>query len=215
VPIDSLPTAILFDAGGTLVLQDPLEMGARLGHPIDPLQAHRAHYSVMAEYSDLRIEGRDLNWDWWLERYFQLLEVPEPGRAGERLEGGYGLWNLPIDGVAEAIAELSRRGVRVAVISNSDGSVASSLERAGLAHLFEFVIDSHEVGVAKPDPEIFRAALDRMGIDPSQAWYVGDSVFHDVLGAQAASMARAVLVDPYQLGPGDLPTVGSVAELAL
>jgi putative hydrolase of the HAD superfamily len=84
-----------------------------------------------------------------------------------------------------------------------------------LAHLFEFVIDSHEVGVAKPDPQIFRAALDRMGLDPSQAWYVGDSVFHDVLGAQAASMARAVLVDPYQLGPGDLPSVGSVAELAL
>jgi hypothetical protein len=48
-------------------------MGARLGHPIDPLQAHRAHYSAMAEYSDLRIEGRDLNWDWWLERYFQIL----------------------------------------------------------------------------------------------------------------------------------------------
>ena len=43
MPAD-LPAAILFDAGGTLILQDPVEMGQRLGSPIDPLRAHRAHY---------------------------------------------------------------------------------------------------------------------------------------------------------------------------
>jgi putative hydrolase of the HAD superfamily len=81
--------------------------------------------------------------------------------------------------------------------------------------LFEFVIDSHEVGVSKPDPGIFLAALERMGLEPGDAWYIGDSVFHDVNGARAAGLARAILVDPYELGPRDVIRVGSVTELLL
>jgi FMN phosphatase YigB (HAD superfamily) len=54
-----------------------------------------------------------------------------------------------------------------------------------------------------------------MGLGPSEAWYVGDSVFHDVNGALAASMARAILVDPYGLGPDDVVKVRSVTELVL
>jgi HAD superfamily hydrolase (TIGR01509 family) len=208
------PTAILFDAGGTLLLQDTEEMGRRLGVSIDPSRAHRAHYQAMAEYSDLRLAGQDVDWDWWLERYFTILDVADPHVAGETLERGFGLWNHPLDGVGKAIELLRGSGVRVAVVSNSDGSVRGSLGKAGLLDLFEFVIDSHEAGVSKPDPRIFQAALERMGLEPSNAWYVGDSVFHDVNGARGAGLARAVLVDPYGFGPADVSTIGSVAELA-
>jgi putative hydrolase of the HAD superfamily len=209
------PTAVLFDAGGTLILQDPVEMSVRLGSPIDAMAAHRAHYVAMAEFSDRRLQGDSLDWDWWLERYFGLLGVAEPHLAGERIDRGYGLWHHPLAGVAEAIEALRRSGIRVAVVSNSDGSVTESLARAGLADLFEFVVDSHEVGVSKPNPLIFEVALERMGLGPSEAWYVGDSVFHDVNGALAASMARAILVDPYGLGPDDVVKVRSVTELVL
>jgi putative hydrolase of the HAD superfamily len=209
------PAAILFDAGGTLILQDPLEIGARLGIPIDPGIAHRAHYHAMAEYSDLRLAGEEADWDWWLERYFTLLEVEDPHLAGDRIQRGYALWNHPIDGVFDTIAGLNREGVRVAVISNSDGTVRASLGRAGLLDLFEFVLDSHEVGLSKPEPGIFHAALDRMGLTPEDAWYVGDSVFHDVNGARAAGLADAILVDPYSLGPSDVTRVTSVAEFAV
>jgi putative hydrolase of the HAD superfamily len=169
----------------------------------------------MAEFSDRRLQGDALDWDWWLERYFGLLGVAEPHLAGERIDRGYGLWHHPLAGVAKAIEALRRNGIRVAVVSNSDGSVTESLARAGLADLFEFVIDSHEVGVSKPNPKIFEVALERMGLGPSEAWYVGDSVFHDVNGALAASMARAILVDPYGLGPDDVVKVRSVTELVL
>jgi HAD superfamily hydrolase (TIGR01509 family) len=209
-----MPTAILFDAGGTLLLQDTEEMGRRLGVSIDPLRAHRAHYEAMAEYSDLRLAGQDVDWDWWQERYYTILGVDDPHLAGERLERGYGLWNHALEGVGAAVERLRDSGVRVAVVSNSDGSVRGSLGQAGLLDLFEFVIDSHEVGVAKPDPKIFQAALERMSLEPSSAWYVGDSVFHDVNGASAAGLSRALLVDPYGLGPADVSTIGSVAELA-
>jgi putative hydrolase of the HAD superfamily len=167
----------------------------------------------MAEYSDLRLAGEEADWDWWLERYFTILEVTDPHLAGERLERGFGLWNHPLDGVGEAIEQLRGSGVRVAVVSNSDGSVRGSLGKAGLLGLFEFVIDSHEAGVSKPDPRIFQAALERMGLEPSEAWYVGDSVFHDVNGARAAGLSQALLVDPYALGPADVPKIASVTEL--
>ena len=208
------PEAILFDAGGTLILQDPEEMGRRLGAVIDPADAHHAHYQAMAEYSDRRLAGQDVDWDWWMERYFTILGVVDPHLASERTDGGYGLWNHALDGAGAAVERLRDSGVRVAVVSNSDGSVRGSLEKAGLIDLFEFVIDSHEVGVAKPDPKIFHAALERMALEPSNAWYVGDSVFHDVNGARAAGLSRALLVDPYGLGPTNVSTIGSVAELA-
>jgi putative hydrolase of the HAD superfamily len=208
------PEAILFDAGGTLILQDPDEMGRRLGASIDAANAHHAHYQAMAEYSDLRLAGREVDWDWWMERYFTILEVADPHLAAETLDRGYGLWNYPIDGVGAAIERLTSAGVRVAVVSNSDGSVGGSLEKAGLIGLFEFVIDSHEVGASKPDPAIFHAALERMGISPSGAWYIGDSVFHDVNGAIAAGFARALLIDPYRLGPPGVDAVASVTDLA-
>ncbi|MGH8942247.1 MAG: HAD family hydrolase [Acidimicrobiia bacterium] len=207
------PEAILFDAGGTLILQDPEEMGRRLGTVIEPRRAHRAHYEAMAEYSDLRLAGEDVDWDWWMERYFTILGVVDPHLAGEKTDHGYGLWNRALEGVGNAVQQLRDSGVRVAVVSNSDGSVRGSLGTAGLLDLFEFVIDSHEVGVSKPNPKIFLAALDRMDLKPSKAWYVGDSVFHDVNGARAAGLSRALLVDPYGLGPKDVSTIGSVAEL--
>ena len=211
--IPNRPEAILFDAGGTLILQDSEELGRRLDTVIDPGALHRAHYEAMAEYSDLRLAGEDVDWYWWMERYFTILGVVDPHLAGEKTDHGYGLWNQALEGVGNAVQQLRDSGVRVAVVSNSDGSVRGSLGTAGLLDLFEFVIDSHEVGVSKPNPKIFHAALDRMDLEPSNAWYVGDSVFHDVNGARAAGLSRALLVDPYGLGPGDISTIGSVAEL--
>ena len=210
---DALPPAVLFDAGGTLILQNPEELSQRLGVEVDHEAAHRAHYFAMAEYSDLRIQGEELGWDWWLERYFTLLEVPDPHLAGDRIERGFGLWNHPLADVAGTLSRLKQYGVRIAVVSNSDGSVAESLGVAGLADEFEFIIDSHEVGVSKPDPAIFGAALDLLGLDPGDVWYVGDSVFHDVYGALGASIARGILVDPYGLGPADVDRVDSIAAL--
>ena len=59
------------------------------------------------------------------------------------------------------------------------------------------VVDSHVVGVAKPDPAIFGHAVELFdGIDRSRIIYVGDSVTIDVEAASAAGL-RPVLLDPY------------------
>jgi putative hydrolase of the HAD superfamily len=69
------------------------------------------------------------------------------------------------------------------------------------------------VGVEKPDPRIFRMALERMGIEPEDAVYVGDVYEIDVVGARAAGM-RAYLIDPLmRLGHLDCDRIASLTEL--
>jgi putative hydrolase of the HAD superfamily len=50
------------------------------------------------------------------------------------------------------------------------------------------VVISEAAGVAKPDPAIFRLALDQLGCEPGEAWFVGDHPVNDALGASAAGL---------------------------
>ena len=88
-------------------------------------------------------------------------------------------------------------------------------ESLGLAAQFELVVDSALEGVRKPDPEIFRRALARMGgVAPSAALYAGDIPSVDVVGARAAGM-EGVLIDTFDHFPDyrDAPRFASVSAL--
>ena len=117
-----------------------------------------------------------------------------------------GLWNTPDPHAGPALRLARERGLRAAVISNSNGSARSILETLGLSPYLDFVLDSFEVGVEKPDPRIFGLAIARAGVDPSQAVYVGDLYTVDVRGARAVGM-DAILLDPGgDWGPRDCVT---------
>ena len=96
----------------------------------------------------------------------------------------------PMPGAAEAVAALTRLGLRLAVVSNWDVALHGYLEHLGLAGRFEAVLTSAEAGAPKPDPRIFRLALERLGVMPERALHVGDSEA-DEEGARAAGMAFA------------------------
>jgi putative hydrolase of the HAD superfamily len=85
----------------------------------------------------------------------------------------------------EALARARRAGARVVVVSNWDVSLVQALERTGLAPLLDGVVTSAAVGVGKPLPAIFAAALDLAGAGPTQCLHVGDSLAEDVAGALA------------------------------
>jgi FMN phosphatase YigB (HAD superfamily) len=167
----------------------------------------------MDAYARLRLAGEETSWVWWQDHFFAGLGLPEPDTGAQLTSNGFGLWTAAIEGTIAAVSRLRTEGIRLAVVSNSDGSVRESLSRAGFHDLFEFVVDSHEVGLAKPDPAIFVHALDRLGVDPSGAWYVGDSIYHDVGGGLGARMAASVLVDPFDLAAEHSPRIASVAQL--
>jgi putative hydrolase of the HAD superfamily len=105
-------------------------------------------------------------------------------------------------------------GIRLGVVSNSEGHIEALLQHVGLGVHLELVVDSALEGVHKPDPEIFRRALTRLGVEPRQAIYVGDIPAVDVGGARAAGM-EGVLIDAFghHRDYADAPRVESVAEL--
>jgi HAD superfamily hydrolase (TIGR01549 family) len=92
----------------------------------------------------------------------------------------------PVEGATETVAALAARGLALAVVSNWDCALPGHLAAAGFGAI-PVVVTSAEAGAAKPDPRLFRLALDRLGVDPARALHVGDSDA-DRLGAEAAGL---------------------------
>jgi putative hydrolase of the HAD superfamily len=125
----------------------------------------------------------------------------------------FNLWRKVPDGLVDAVGELRARGVPVVVVSNSEGRLDELFDNLGLTGVFDQVIDSHHVGVEKPDPRIFRLVLDRFGVAPPAALHVGDTFATDVVGARAAGM-QVALLDPFAHYNGEYPDVPRVADVA-
>ncbi len=91
--------------------------------------------------------------------------------------------------------------------------MAQALDSAGLGEHFEVVVDSKLAGVEKPDPRIFRAALEQLGIEPAAALYVGDVYEVDVVGARAAGLDAALVGSDTAAAPTGVPWSPSVSDL--
>ena len=102
-------------------------------------------------------------------------------------------WELYTD-VIPALSGLRARNLRLAIVSNFDSRLTQICEGLGIARFFDAVVMSSQAGCAKPDPQIFAIALERIGVSPAEALHVGDSETLDVEGAEAAGL-RALLID--------------------
>lgn len=118
--------------------------------------------------------------------------VPLLHRRGQ----AHRLWRHVLPGVPEGLRALRALGLRLVVVSNSDGSAERGLEEVGLRGFFDAVVDSFVVGYEKPDPRIFEHALGLASAAPERALHVGDLFHADVTGARAAGI-HAVLLDPF------------------
>jgi len=110
-------------------------------------------------------------------------------------------WRLR-GGVADALAILADRGLRLGVLSDFDYRLTEVLESLGIASFFETVTLAGAVGAPKPDPQIFAAALEALGLPASEVVYVGDDPHRDLEGARRAGLPAI-----------DATSLASVAEL--
>ncbi|MGQ7310618.1 HAD family hydrolase [Microbacterium arabinogalactanolyticum] len=90
----------------------------------------------------------------------------------------------------DVLVELRRRGIPIGLITNGPSAFQrEKLRTVGIDGLFDVVVASGDIGVLKPDAEIFRHALDRAGVLPAASLHVGDSFTADVMGAVGAGLS--------------------------
>jgi putative hydrolase of the HAD superfamily len=214
-------SAILLDAGGVLVFPEPANVLPPLravGVEPDPATLERAHYLAMATQD--QEPAPPVRASWW--RNYLVTYVAACGIAEDRAERlatemsqrirGRSWAHIGL-GVMDGLRSVATLGLPMGVVSNSDGSVEGDLRRLGVCHVpngsgppaagvaMGVIVDSAVVGVAKPDPEIFRLALDAVDVPAGgTVVHVGDSLRYDVAGALAAGL-RPVHMDPYGFCP--------------
>lgn len=95
---------------------------------------------------------------------------------------------------ADVLATLRTQGLRIGVLTNgSEEQQVDKLRAIGLYDLLDVVCTSEAIGVQKPDPRAFEALAERLGVAPSECFFVGDHPDQDVAGALAAGMPAALI----------------------
>jgi putative hydrolase of the HAD superfamily len=222
--LDDTIDAVLLDAGGVLVLPDPerfRELLGPLGASPDDETCRVAHYAGMRECDRLGAP------DWPV---IDRVVARAAGVPDDRIEEAIPAINriyldedwIAAPGAAEAMLALEDAGLKLAIVSNASGKMEQMLLDNNICAAIEapmarvaVVIDSHVVGVEKPDPAIFALALSALGVPPERCLFIGDTVHFDVAGARNAGI-EAVHLDPFALCPDtDHEHVASLAELAV
>ena len=223
------PEGLLIDYGGTLV--EEIGADSRAGNEaLLALASYRPDHATLGRVLE---RAERVTTEVAARRDLYQVETPWPGltrlihdyfstrftRPMEELELAF--WKAsvvasPMPGARDALDELHRLGLALAVISNSSfGSnvIRYELAKHDLTEHLSFVMVSAEYVVRKPNPLIFETAAARLGVKPESIWCVGDRADTDVAGAHAAGMT-GVLLDPRRRhdASADL-VVGSWAEL--
>lgn len=197
--------AFLLDVGGVLLLPEAAQLAPvlqRHGGTTEESVIIRSHFAAMTAADD----GTAFHWNVYERELLTRCGVTDIDAALIAYTDAFAavnLWQQPIAGAPEALAELAGSGAALAIVSNSDGTVQASLAATGVCQVgpgpgtrIDVILDSQVVGAQKPDPKIFAVALERLGVDAADAVHVGDTRFADVAGAQAAGI-RVLHIDPY------------------
>ena len=204
--------AVFLDAGNTLVGLDYDTIARRIraeSYPVDVPAVRAAEARARVRLDPLLAARRSTETADVFTRYvrYVLEELGARLGRGERAPRAgpsrrqpalRAVVGVPARGPAR-LETLRRLGLRLAVVSNSNGTVAGLLEALGLAGWLDAVVDSGVVGFEKPDPRIFRHAAAALGVEPAEAVHVGDLYSVDVVGARAAG-ARASFSIPSEPG---------------
>jgi putative hydrolase of the HAD superfamily len=207
--------AIFFDAGETLVYPHPSfaelfsEVLRREGQVVEPAAVQETVSVYSKRFSEAARTGaphylwstsRERSRKFWLEVYGNFLtDVGVPDTDSELADRLFGAFSDPDNyrlhpDALPTLERLHARGYAMGVISNFEEWLERLLESLGVTRYFPVRVISGIEGVEKPDPAIFRIALDRAGVSPEESVYVGDHPYFDVDAARRAGLFP-VLID--------------------
>ena len=217
--------AVSLDVGGVLVVPDHGALGGaldRAGVAHDRAAFGAGHYHAMAAVDRAASDPEDFtDYLWGFVRAVGVAEADEASAHAALLPVlSTPVWCQPVPGSRAGVVALAAAGLRLAVTSNSDGTVEDLLRRHEWVQVgegpgvgVEVVTDSGNVGVGKPDPRVFQATLDVLGLSPERILHLGDSVHYDVDGATACGL-QSLHMDPFGVcRSGDHRHVRTVTEV--
>ena len=187
--------AVIFDLDGTL-----LDRGRTFTHHLE--EQARRHADLLAPHVvDAYVQQMlvlDQNGYTARDEFYRLAEqqLSLPAGAATRLfddfRTHYPERSFPFPGAIETLEQLRRSGFALGLITNGSVTIQSrKIDQLGIAPLVDTILISEAEGVRKPDPRIFVAALQRLGVAPEAAVYIGDNPEVDIVGAQRSGL-RAI-----------------------
>jgi putative hydrolase of the HAD superfamily len=221
--------AVFLDAGQTLLAADPpigviyAEVARKYGLQVPPEimdKVFREAYRERALHHPLsQAASNEADRQWWRElaeglfqRFGRLTSFDACfAELYDRFAHAQA-WRL-FPEVPAFLSECRRRGVRLGVVSNWDSRLETICRELGLEPAFEFILYSAAAGVAKPNPEIFKLALQRIGLKPDEVLHVGDSWEDDVLGARTAGLDAVWLQRPQGEPVPGAASAGSLTDI--
>jgi putative hydrolase of the HAD superfamily len=196
--------AILFDFGGTLDsdgehwLDRFYALYDEFGPDVPPSEIKRVFYHADAVCcADSQVNSLGLRP--LMERHLHLQFEALNLKDGEKKRALVEAFCSKSEGYLQrnaCLLQRLKRHYRLGLISNFYGNVAALCEEAGLAKSLEVIVDSIQVGMSKPEPDIFQSALNELNLLPEQVIFVGDSFERDIIPARELGMKTIWLKGP-------------------
>lgn len=217
-PLPTSPKGFLFDLGGTVLKECGYDIAAGRRRIMELAQSPRpvtlTEYNLVADELHAALDPQR---DIWLVEFpcvwFSRLVCDRLGirfdRSDDEIELAF--WQAstcmePAPSIHAALDVLKAQGLPLGIVSNStfSGKVLSwELARHGLLDYFAFVMSSADYGLRKPHPMLFKTAAGKLGLNPWDIAFIGDSLKYDVAGASQAGMT-AIWYNPHGLPAEDV-----------
>ncbi len=220
--------AVTFDAAHTIYRPYPsvgeiyreVMQQHGLDYPAAELEAgfRRAFKSVSKDAAILDGERRE--WSYWRSIVSESISQlsPQPTNFESLF---HDLWNefshghrwRPAPTAAETLETLRQRGYTTALLTNWDQRVRRVVAETGFSDRFDHLFVSSEIGHEKPDRGIFEYCEKALGLAPEQILHIGDSLQHDIAGAQAAGWHAIRISDESEAHSEQYRSIRSLKEL--
>jgi putative hydrolase of the HAD superfamily len=217
--------SILFDFGGTLDsdgehwLDRIYQLYSSVGFNLPSPEIKRAFYEADALcHGDPNVVSFGLRplVKYLVHLQFKALDLEDDAKEKELIEMFCSKSERFLRRNALLLSRFRHR-YRLGLVSNFYGNVATLCEEAGLAESLDVILDSAQIGISKPDPGIFRTALERLRLAPERVIFVGDSYERDMIPARETGMKTIWLKGPNPRMPSNAGPVdawiSSLSEL--
>jgi len=211
--------AVLFDLHYTLIRPNPsrgIVYGKVLrqhGLRVHPRKTKRIFNEIWDSYGDSKISTEHATLrdekgmeQWWLGFHKKML-----ARLGYNNKRGCELINSELSrdfytnpkvhrvyaDAMEILTILRKQGVKLALVTNGYKTTKKVIRDMGLEKYFDCIVISSAVGISKPDPKIFKIAINKLGLKPAEVLFVGDSYATDIVGAKRAGCKAAIIDRKY------------------